>query len=282
LHPIRGFLAYQRGDYATSERELQAAMVNRVGGTIGLMFYPALLGMAQVTQGKREEASARIGELEALLAELPPGTLLTTPIMTCLALIAISLGDQERVENLYPRLRAFSGQHFWFLVDRILGEIASLCGDWETALMHLSAAEEQAQSENLRPELARILIAQATCEMARGGKGSITHATILFRRALAIFDELNMTDAAGRIRHELPTLLRRSERSPSRPLPAGLTEREVKVLQLVVQGKSNHEIARNLGLSEKTIANHLTHIFNKTTSGNRAAAVAFALRHGLA
>jgi DNA-binding CsgD family transcriptional regulator/tetratricopeptide (TPR) repeat protein len=64
--------------------------------------------------------------------------------------------------------------------------------------------------------------------------------------------------------------------------PAGLTEREVLVLRLVAKGLTNGEIAQELGLSEKTIAHHLTHIFNKTTSENRAAAAAFAIRHGLA
>lgn len=64
--------------------------------------------------------------------------------------------------------------------------------------------------------------------------------------------------------------------------PNGLTAREVQVLRLVTRGLTNSEIAEELGLSEKTIAHHLTHIFNKTTSDNRAAAVAFAIRHDLA
>ena len=70
--------------------------------------------------------------------------------------------------------------------------------------------------------------------------------------------------------------------TPSSPYPAGLTTREVGVLRLVAQGLTNAEIAQELGLSGKTIAHHLTHIFNKTTSENRAAAAAFAIRHGLA
>jgi predicted ATPase/DNA-binding CsgD family transcriptional regulator len=69
----------------------------------------------------------------------------------------------------------------------------------------------------------------------------------------------------------------------SRPgYPAGLTAREVQVLRLVARGLTNNEIAEELRLSEKTIAHHLTHIFNKTSSENRAAAAAFAIRHGLA
>ncbi len=61
-----------------------------------------------------------------------------------------------------------------------------------------------------------------------------------------------------------------------------LTQREAEVLKLVVEGKSNRQIARTLGLSEKTVTNYLTHIFNKTSCENRAAATAFAIRHGLA
>jgi DNA-binding NarL/FixJ family response regulator len=60
-----------------------------------------------------------------------------------------------------------------------------------------------------------------------------------------------------------------------------LTEREVQVLRMVARGMTNSEIAQQLGLSEKTIAHHMTHIFNKTTSDNRASVVAFAFRHGL-
>ncbi len=65
------------------------------------------------------------------------------------------------------------------------------------------------------------------------------------------------------------------------PLPANLTQREAEVLKLVAQGKSNRQIARALGLTEKTVTNHLTHILHKTNCENRAAATAFAFRHGL-
>lgn len=64
--------------------------------------------------------------------------------------------------------------------------------------------------------------------------------------------------------------------------PSGLTAREAGVLRLLAGGLTNAEIAEELGLSEKTIAHHLTRIFHKTTSENRAAAAAFAIRHGLA
>jgi DNA-binding CsgD family transcriptional regulator len=64
--------------------------------------------------------------------------------------------------------------------------------------------------------------------------------------------------------------------------PVGLTAREVEVLRLVARGLTSSEIAQELQISEKTVSHHLTHIFNKTSSENRAAAAAFAIRHGLA
>jgi DNA-binding CsgD family transcriptional regulator len=65
------------------------------------------------------------------------------------------------------------------------------------------------------------------------------------------------------------------------PYPARLTAREVEVLRLVARGLTNAQIAQALVLSEKTVATHLSHIFNKTTCENRASATAFAIHHGL-
>jgi DNA-binding NarL/FixJ family response regulator len=63
---------------------------------------------------------------------------------------------------------------------------------------------------------------------------------------------------------------------------AGLSDRELEVLRLVAQGRTNREIAEALVLSEKTVARHLTHIYTKTGVENRTGAAAFALRHNLA
>ncbi len=60
-----------------------------------------------------------------------------------------------------------------------------------------------------------------------------------------------------------------------------LSPREVEVLRLVVEGKSNREIAEQLVISERTVINHLSHIFIKTGAENRAGATAYAFRHGL-
>jgi len=63
--------------------------------------------------------------------------------------------------------------------------------------------------------------------------------------------------------------------------PAGLTAREVQVLQLVARGLSNRQIADELVISRKTVGNHIEHIYTKIGVSNRALACLFASKNGL-
>jgi DNA-binding NarL/FixJ family response regulator len=65
-------------------------------------------------------------------------------------------------------------------------------------------------------------------------------------------------------------------------LPDGLTPREVEVLALIAQGLSNGEIATQLFVSEATVKSHINHIFTKTGVRDRAQAVTYAYKQGLA
>ncbi len=73
------------------------------------------------------------------------------------------------------------------------------------------------------------------------------------------------------------TLLRKAESVSSTPL----TEREIQVLKLVASGKTNRAIANKLNISEKTVARHLSNIFNKLDLSSRAAATAYAYQQEL-
>jgi DNA-binding CsgD family transcriptional regulator len=61
----------------------------------------------------------------------------------------------------------------------------------------------------------------------------------------------------------------------------GLSEREVQVLQLVASGQTNRAIADTLFISEKTVARHVSNIFNKLGVSTRAAATAYAYQRHL-
>lgn len=64
------------------------------------------------------------------------------------------------------------------------------------------------------------------------------------------------------------------------PAFAALSPRERETLSLLVDGLSNADIAERLGISDKTVRNHLSHLFDKLGVWSRAQAIVFARDHG--
>ncbi|MEU9608400.1 response regulator transcription factor [Streptomyces sp. NPDC048057] len=80
-------------------------------------------------------------------------------------------------------------------------------------------------------------------------------------------------------------LLERVASAPEPPapkLPDGLTGREGEVLALIADGLSNPEIARHLHISTATVKTHINNLFAKAGLHDRAQAVRYAYRNGLA
>lgn len=94
-------------------------------------------------------------------------------------------------------------------------------------------------------------------------------------RAVAAGEVLLAPAVAARA---LPLLVGGGRRAPAFP---HLTEREHEVLELVAQGLDNGRIARRLGLSDKTVRNHLSNVLTKLGVADRAAAIAKARDAGL-
>ena len=67
----------------------------------------------------------------------------------------------------------------------------------------------------------------------------------------------------------------------SPPTPETLTERELEVIRLVAEGRSNREIAETLVISEKTVKTHVSHILGKLNLVDRTQLAIHALRSGL-
>jgi DNA-binding NarL/FixJ family response regulator len=64
--------------------------------------------------------------------------------------------------------------------------------------------------------------------------------------------------------------------------PNELSRREGDVVRLLASGLSNREISQRLGLSDKTVKNHISHIFSKLNVTARTQVVVYAIRNGLA
>jgi DNA-binding NarL/FixJ family response regulator len=87
---------------------------------------------------------------------------------------------------------------------------------------------------------------------------------------------------------ELRAIMREPETSPQAPFSnvtfgeLQLTPREKELLRLVINALSNREIARQLGVEERTVKTHLSRLMRKTGSENRIELVMLALSGSLA
>jgi DNA-binding CsgD family transcriptional regulator len=115
---------------------------------------------------------------------------------------------------------------------------------------------------------ARVLAARACRELGdEAGAQLELDAAAAALQAIGAAGDL---DRIGRLRRE-----------PAAPGQPPLTAREVEVLRLVAAGLTNRGIADRLGISEKTVARHVSNLFVKLGLSSRSAATAYAFRHGL-
>jgi DNA-binding CsgD family transcriptional regulator/tetratricopeptide (TPR) repeat protein len=287
LRAFRGMLRYYRGRFEEAEREHRGAIaLVRPTGSGTLLWRLGQQGLILAELGRRDEARGSLAELRALADALDERAIARLGAFAYLAVGYARLGERERAAGCYAPLLPYRGQFAPIPVDRALGLAALARGDGVGARRHLADAEAQARRAGMRPELALILLERGRLERDH-------------RAGAAAGEPLSSAATGGPLAEELrpcaelgtQELGRRTLNPPSagagrRPdrdaRVAGLSDRELEVLRLVAQGRTNREIAAALSLSENTVARHLTHILTRTGVENRAGAAAFALRHGLA
>lgn len=169
------------------------------------------------------------------------------------------------------------------LVPRLTGLAAARERRWDDAEQFFQAAIDAANRCGARPEGARARLDWAGMLQARGSASDRERATAMVSEASATFHDLGMEPFVSRsamlaaaLQAPVPQMSPRRE-----PYPARLSEREVEVLRLVARGRSNQQIADEFVLSPKTVARHMSNIFDKVGVDNRAGATAFAFEHGL-
>jgi len=94
---------------------------------------------------------------------------------------------------------------------------------------------------------------------------------------------LSVCDGETYIEPKLTPLLnsRLAERDVMKDKLNDLTNRELEVLKLIANGLFNKEIASSLGISERTVKNHVSNIFKKILVSDRTQAAVFAIRNNL-
>jgi HD-GYP domain-containing protein (c-di-GMP phosphodiesterase class II) len=183
----------------------------------------------------------------------------------------LSESDRERI-RLYP-----------YLTGRILSRVRGLEAEASIAESHRERQDGSGYPQGLRgaalPMTHRVL---AAADCYRSSLEPRPHRPALDLDAAA--RRLRSEAAAGRLDESavnaVLTVAGRGSGRRSRG-PAGLTAREVEVLGLVARGTNNADIARRLSISQKTVRNHLEHIYLKAGVSNRAGAALFAVDHGL-
>ncbi|SNR41266.1 regulatory protein, luxR family [Haloechinothrix alba] len=186
-------------------------------------------------------------------------------------------------------------------------EIAVAAGDTATARAACAALEEAGASGTGQAPGAMAAAARGTVELA---EGRAERALPYLRQACRAWRELDApyeaartcvslsrayramgdAEAAGREAQAAATLFARlgidaatglGEAGGGGAGSYGLSDRELEVLGLVAEGRSNPEIAEALFISRKTVARHLSNIFTKLGVGSRTAAARYAFERDL-
>jgi DNA-binding CsgD family transcriptional regulator len=165
----------------------------------------------------------------------------------------------------------------WCLAtSRVLGLLAHGAGHRRRAIGHFEASLAFCRASGFTPELAWTChdFAATLLESSSGRDRA---------RAAALLDEGEHAVAAlglTRLGQRIAAFRQRFGARLARK-PAGLTARELEILQLVVAGRTNKEIAQTLFISVHTVNVHVARVLHKTGASNRTEAAAFAARQHL-
>ncbi len=255
---IEGDLLRLTGDHRGAEASYQRA------SEIGCDPQPGL-ALLRLAQGRVDAADPMIrralGEAEDPISR--------ARLLGAYVEIVLAAGDTPAARTAAEELRGVAGEIRTPLLRahaaRAVGAVLLAEGDGGAALLELRRAFIDFNTLDIPYEAARtrLLIAQACREL-----GDREAAEMEVTAAHSVLDSLSRAVGA-------------SSRDPVPCAPGGLTHRELDVLRLLAQGKTNRVIAQELVVSEKTVASHVSHIFTKIGVTSRSAATAYAYDHEL-
>jgi DNA-binding NarL/FixJ family response regulator len=256
LHRLRGELAEAEAAY---RRATQAGWRPQPG-----------LALLRLAQGHIDAAVASIrGELAEAKENLHRIAFLPAVVE-----ITVAAGDLDTARACAdelahtaevlgtPLLRATAAQ--------AMGTVLLAEGDARAALTALREAWSGWQELEAPYAAARARLLVGTAARALGDEDS---AAMELDAARCVFQQLGAAHDLA----QAEALLRRGTAADDSDLSA----RELQVLRLIAEGRTNRQIAQRLMISEKTVARHVSNIFLKLDVSTRAAATAYAYEHEL-
>jgi DNA-binding CsgD family transcriptional regulator len=269
IQPAIGEAWYQRaevhrlrGEFAEAEEAYRQASPWRKP-------HPGL-ALLRLAQGRIEPARAAIRGVMEENADRPD----RWAVLTAEVEIALASGDvpaaRVAAHELAGFARRFEAPFLRALAAQAAGAVSLAEDDARSALGALRSAWTSWREIDAPYEAARVGVRIAEACRALGDQDG---SRLELETARRTFEQLGAAPDLDRI-----------ERMVSGPAPTAvgpLTAREVEVLKLVASGRTNKAIADQLFISEKTVARHLSNIFNKLDLPSRAAATAYAYRNGL-
>jgi DNA-binding CsgD family transcriptional regulator len=264
---IAGRAFYELGETHRLLGNPEAEEAYRRAGECGAPTQP---GLALLRLAQRDIDTAAAG-IRRALAETQ-GRLERLGLLSACVTIMLAAGDVEAAEAAVDEMtliaEVFDTPAVQIEVAAASGAVALAEGDAATALPLLRSATRWWREIDAPHAVATLSVSIAlACRLI----GDEEAANFELESARTIFARLG----AGPDLRRVETLVH-----PSHPVDShGLSAREIQVLRLIAAGKTNHAIAGELFLSERTVHRHVSNIFDKLGVRSRTAAASYGIQH---
>jgi DNA-binding CsgD family transcriptional regulator len=266
---VAGHACYELGEvHRLLGQDDAAELAYRRATSLGASVQPGL-ALLRLRQGNASTAAHGLHRAVAEATRAPArGRLLPAVVTIALATDDVAQAKQALTE-LERLTQILSSSALDAEYARAQGEVALAAGRPEAALPHLRRCADTWRRLSAPYETARtcMLIARA-CRALGDEEG----AQLELESARELFAELGAIPELRDVESLLESV---------GPAPGGLSEREIEVLRLVAAGMTNHAIATQLYISERTVHRHVSNIFAKIGVNSRTAAAAYAVQSGL-